>query len=639
MKKTIITFLCTFFTLGLLAGNPAEELQYYQNKYPNQRMVVVSSKQLLRIDIVKGKLEIYQEEYLECMYLTDKTTDGKETVHYSPLDTLLSIEAYTLVPEGNKYKKISVKTFNHYSDISDDIFYDDNEVCSFVFPALAKGSKTVYKVRKKINSPYFIHPFFFTIGLAANLSEVRIDYDANVNMLFSEFALSPEKLETVTRNKSGRTTILYTMRDIPQAEHESSVRARLQYIPHIVPRIGSYKTKNATVEVLATLDDLYKLYYGYTAAIDKTPEPAMQSLTDSITAGAMNEFDKVKAVYNWVQHNIRYVAIEDGDNGLVPEGAAMVFNKRYGDCKGMTNLMKIMLETIGIQSHLTWVGTKELPYKYTEIPTPVVDNHMVLHYAGENGKDYILDATAEYQSIEYAPGAIQGKQCLISIDSATYRVFEIPHSFNLVQQHVLLDMNGTGMKMKDTTCYDGNFKSAIAYALAHKTNTQKQKIYQGLLDGEGYPKSTVYNFNHSDIYDVDNPLCLYGDVELRDYSIEIGDELYMKPYFGKVEETTIDIAKRKYPFSLSNKSGWQCRQIITIPKEYSIAHVPENVDFEHPLFALKVHYTQREHQLLIDIDYQENFITLPQEDYEKWNEMNKLVRQVKNQSIILKKQN
>ncbi|MCL2329050.1 MAG: DUF3857 domain-containing protein [Bacteroidetes bacterium] len=637
MIKIIITLFYTLCALGLLAANPAAELQYYQNKYPNQKVVDISLKQSLHIAMVGGKPEIYQEEYLERIYLTDQTFDGKEQIRYSPIDTLLSIEAYTLVPEGNKYKKIPVKQFNYYSDIADFIFYDDSRACSFVFPALSKGSKTVYKTKKKINSLYFIHPFFFTNGPATEVSEARINYDNNVEMLFNQYGIVPETLETVIKKNAKNTVITYTMRNIPQMEHEKNVRARLAYIPHIVPRIGSYTTKTGTIEVLTSLDNLHNLYYGYIKAIDQTPEPAVKLLTDSITAGKTTEFDKVKAVYDWVQHNIRYVAIEDGDKGLVPEGAAQVFNKRYGDCKGMSNLMKTMLDGIGIQSHITWVGTSRLPYKYTELPSPVVDNHMILHYAGANGKDYILDATSEYQSIEYAPSAIQGKQCLISIDSSTYRVYEIPHSFNLVQQSMVINIDGTSLKITDTTCYNGNYKNAIAYALAHKSNSEKQRFYQNMLDGEGFPKSTVYNLQHTDIYAVDNPLCFYANFELRDYIIEIADELYMKPYFGKTVETSIDIAKRKYPFSLSNKGGWLCTQIINIPKEYSISHLPENIDFTHPLFALKVHYTHNKNQLLIDIDYHENFITLPTEDYEKWNEMNKLVRQVRGQSIVFRK--
>jgi len=641
-KKTFVLFSFFLFLtcIFLSAQKPVEELLYFEQKYPNSSAVDVVLKQRLDINMVKGKPEIYFEYYSETIILTDMVSGfANEDVHYSPKSPLVSVEAWSLVPDGNKYRKIPVKNFTHKSAV-EDLFFSDSRTCNFVYTGLTKGSKVVYKYRKKINDPYLLPRLFLSSPRALEYAEAIIEYDNLIDVQFNYIGFQPGAKNNHSANKGKKKTkVQLVTQSVPGMKSEKYVGSYLPYFMHIIPRIAYYKTSSNgnPVAVLPDLAHLYKYNSSYIDSIAKVDDAKLAALADSITSQLTDEFDKVKAVYDWVQHNIRYVAIEDGDKGLVPEGAAQVFNKRYGDCKGMSNLMKTMLDGIGIQSHITWVGTSRLPYKYTELPSPVVDNHMILHYAGANGKDYILDATSEYQSIEYAPSAIQGKQCLISIDSSTYRVYEIPHSFNLVQQSMVINIDGTSLKITDTTCYNGNYKNAIAYALAHKSNSEKQRFYQNMLDGEGFPKSTVYNLQHTDIYAVDNPLCFYANFELRDYIIEIADELYMKPYFGKTVETSIDIAKRKYPFSLSNKGGWLCTQIINIPKEYSISHLPENIDFTHPLFALKVHYTHNKNQLLIDIDYHENFITLPTEDYEKWNEMNKLVRQVRGQSIVFRK--
>jgi hypothetical protein len=53
-------------------------------------------------------------------------------------------------------------------------------------------------------------------------------------------------------------------------------------------------------------------------------------------AGSVRKLAKVlgistQAIYNWVNQNLRYVAIYLGDGGLVPHDADSIFRNRYGD--------------------------------------------------------------------------------------------------------------------------------------------------------------------------------------------------------------------------------------------------------------------------------------------------------------------
>lgn len=74
--------------------------------------------------------------------------------------------------------------------------------------------------------------------------------------------------------------------------------------------------------------------------------------------------EKIEAVFYWVQDNIRYIAFENGIMGFKPEAASKVYQNRYGDCKGMANLLKEMLKICGYDARLTWIGTNDIPYDY-----------------------------------------------------------------------------------------------------------------------------------------------------------------------------------------------------------------------------------------------------------------------------------
>src|SRR5690606_8133939 len=100
--------------------------------------------------------------------------------------------------------------------------------------------------------------------------------------------------------------------------------------------------------------------------------------------------------------------------------------------------------------NFTWIGTRELPYTYSELPTPAVDNHMIASYIKGDQIIY-LDATDNHVAFGLPSIFIQGKEALIS-QGKTYRlatVPEIPADTNQRKEviHISLDNNkivGTG---------------------------------------------------------------------------------------------------------------------------------------------------------------------------------------------------
>ena len=112
-----------------------------------------------------------------------------------------------------------------------------------------------------------------------------------------------------------------------------------------------------------------------------------------------------------MQDNIRYIAFEDGLAGFIPATAQEVFKSKYGDCKGMANLMTEMLKLAGLEAYMTWIGTRHIPYDYT-LPSLAVDNHCISTVI-IGGKEYFLDGTEKYIPFGDYAWRIQGKEVLI----------------------------------------------------------------------------------------------------------------------------------------------------------------------------------------------------------------------------------
>ncbi len=138
---------------------------------------------------------------------------------------------------------------------------------------------------------------------------------------------------------------------------------------------------------------------------------SLKQQVTSLTNGKKSDEEKIKAIYYWVQDNIRYIAYEDGFSGYVPAKAQDVFAEKYGDCKGMANLLTENAEDRRLWCTLTWIGTRHIPYDHS-VPVMCVDNHAIttLYF---KGKEYFLDGTEKYAPFGEDAFRIQGKSALI----------------------------------------------------------------------------------------------------------------------------------------------------------------------------------------------------------------------------------
>ena len=212
------------------------------------------------------------------------------------------------------------------------------------------------------------------------------------------------------------------MKDITGYKNEFKSIGRAYVEPHIIVQIKSFESKNEVFKGFDKIDDIYgwnnKLYQ-----MAGNEKEKLQPLLTKIIQGKTNDLDKIKAIYYWVQDNIRYIAYEDGYSGYIPASVQDVASKKYGDCKGMANLLTELLKLAGYQAHFTWIGTRQLPYKQS-MPALCVNNHAitVLNY---QGKEYFLDATEKYGAFGENAFRIQGKEALIA-KGEKFDVKEVP---------------------------------------------------------------------------------------------------------------------------------------------------------------------------------------------------------------------
>ena len=92
--------------------------------------------------------------------------------------------------------------------------------------------------------------------------------------------------------------------------------------------------------------------WNYQLYEDSNPfTPAQADEFKEMTKDAKTDKEKIKILYANLQKNMRYVSVQLGIGGFKPFGVQYVHEKKYGDCKALTNYMRYMLKVVDIKSY------------------------------------------------------------------------------------------------------------------------------------------------------------------------------------------------------------------------------------------------------------------------------------------------
>ncbi len=417
--KTFLPGIVFFLPVASPLIVKGQSVEQMQKIFPGKFAVFSNITKSVEINYNKDGLFAEANEVSEMMILDDNANGmfNKDKLYHSTFNELKKVEAYTLVPDGKNTRKIKVTDFKTQSSPGRGVFYDDSKETSFDYPRLAKGSITHVETDYYNKDVRFLSPFYFSNYLPLYKGTFSITYPKDVDVRYI-IKNDNKKLVTVTETARGQKKKLeFTVNDIQNYDYFGDGTSVPYYALHVIVYVASYHNNNETVPVLGSLEELYKWNSGFLSNINSETDANLKRIADSLCANKKTDSEKAQAIYLWVQHHIKYVAFEEGLEGFIPRQAADVCAKRYGDCKDMASILTAMLKLSGLNACFTWIGTRSIPYTYTEVPLPLTDNHMICAVKIDNSWIF-LDATDPNCIFGMPTSGIQDKEALISIDSA-----------------------------------------------------------------------------------------------------------------------------------------------------------------------------------------------------------------------------
>lgn len=594
----------------------------------------ILSKEVFTFERKKSKNKVYAHSFAVEQEISESLlAEEEKATFYNALffDDESEVKQVSAKRKGRSLSVI--KASNVYE--SDGIFHSDAKIYTYSFPlSMVEPThcETVQEYRDyKYLSPVYFHTFY---RIERKIIQVKVPKWLEVEV--REFNFEEGKVARRTFEEKDDVVVHeFVMTDLETRKQEINGVGRSYELPHIMILCKSIEMEGEKETLLASTDDLYKWYRSLVKQVENDQE-VLKRTVEKVTAQHSEDQDKIEALYYWVQDNIRYIAFEDGIAGFKPATAQDVFNKRYGDCKGMSNLLKEMLTMAGYDARLTWLGTRRIAYDYS-VPSLCVDNHMICTLI--RGEERIfLDPTEKYCPFGEFAHRIQGQQVMIENEDA-YELAHIPEldaEQNKTTKKITLDLDGKMLKGQAAYEYFGEAKVELHNAY-HGTKTDKKEEALKYYLSRGDKNRRVKNVETKHFDDRKKPLFIQHDFELDNEVMEVGEELYVTIDYGKMLENGQMEEDRKGDYAFGYRFVDSFDIHFNIPEGYLVSYLPENLDISNSDFDFQIQFTQHDDR----IEYHKKIAIksglIPKSSFEVWNEAIKSLKSVYNDRIVLKR--
>ena len=608
-----IFFCVLFLQVASSVGQPVFfDVESAKALYPDESFVLLSRNDRYTVKLVGDSLDIVRLRTEQYLYLKNMSGLGIErSISSSAFVPVISHSACLYAPRGRRFARVVAPAPKKRTNVDRQVFSDDLVEHVYTFNGVTAGTVIELESSHRVMDAKFIPTTFFQSDIPAYTFDCTVEYADGVRMRFLPFNMGSISAETSYDARRKMTRVHYSVRAVPALSREKSQPPLRYILPHVVPVVVSYRLPSgADMPVLDSVQDLYNWYCSLLDAVN--PPYVYESLrqfTDSLTAGAETDMSKAEAIYYWVQSAIRYIAVEDGMDGIVPRNADEVFRKRYGDCKDKTSLLHVLLSNAGLRSYICWIGTDELPYRYDELPSPATDNHMIVVLELDS-VPYFLDATGSYQNISRPTNFIQGKEALAAVDSLQYRIFRVPElsaERNVVIDSVRFELLPTGELSGAGALYVcGAPKQNLQYSLLGKDAQSQHKTLRSYLQlGNNACLLNSYSIQGNESFDT--VITALYSLAVPNYVRKAGTDYYINMNMYRGWESFDIEAGRVTSLYMAYRSSYSNVFTLTVPDGYQVATVPLDESYSHPLFGFETRYTvvgnsvRYEHSVRIDV--------------------------------------
>ena len=307
---------------------------------------------------------------------------------------------------------------------------------------------------------------------------------------------------------------------------------------------------------------------------DKLPQSTIDKV-NSLTANVSDTRQKVKILYEYLQSTTHYVSIQLGIGGWQPMLASEVARTGFGDCKGLTNYMKAMLNAAGIPSYYVVIRLdREEKRLLGDFPNFSQCNHVILAVPLDNDTVW-LECTSQILPFGYIHSGIAGHDAMmVGENFAKFATLPSnPPAKNREINKVEINISPEGdaeMKVK-MRFEEEDFENI--YMRMHGMSKKDETDFLGKMLHVNKP--SISNIQKQEFLSENPAIDISFDLQSEEYAQQTGTRLFIPVNPIHTSMRRLSGKTRKHDLFFSSNLNETDTIIIKIPETYQIESPPK----------------------------------------------------------------
>jgi len=354
---------------------------------------------------------------------------------------------------------------------------------------------------------------------------------------------------------------------------------------------------------------------------------------------ASTDRQKAQILYSYMQNNMRYVSIQLGIGGWRPFPASFVDDKKYGDCKALSNYLRSALDAVGVKSNIVIIQGGLIPRNVIEDFPANYFNHAILCIPQPNDSIWLECTSTTLPFAELGPFTENRKAMMVTDNGGVLVNTPVStYQKNTEAIHTVIEVNGEGGAVVNTACtLTGDGRDELLMRFHDMKEDEKRKFF---LTDKSWKQPDLLNITTAN--KISNPYWVNASMEYEKiYSFNAGPKLFFEPRLYPIfNEDIPENNKRMRDYYFTCPYQVFDTTVYKFPAGYAMESIPRNRSVNKSFAQYTCTYTwdANAHTLTSVALLQLKDRVIKAAEYAALCDFNKQVMADVNEKIVMKKE-
>ncbi len=633
-KSSYLAFICLFFAVYI---TKAQESNYSYQSIPNN--LLENANAVVRDNSIEITIEDFDKMIVqkrEVVTVLNKlgNVDARLVEGYDEDTKIDDLSVKIFDANGKEIKKYKKRDFTDVSAVDGGTLYSDSRVKYIDYTPISYPYTVVFESEYKTSTTGFI-PWWQPINgyyVSVEKSSYKINNPKKIAWRIKKTNFKNFNVKELESDSE----LLFTIENQPGYKQENSTVHYREILPKALIALNNFSLKGVAGSYKNWQEFglwMHSKLLNGRDVLDAGTVSTIKNLVKDIE----DPLEKAKLVYQYMQNKTRYISVQVGIGGWEPIAAKEVDRVGYGDCKGLTNYTKALLNVAGVTSYYTVVYADEKRDIDKDFSS-IQGNHVILNIPTKD-KDVWLECTSQDMPFGFLGDFTHDRNVLVVTPKGGVikRTASYKDEKNLQVTSADIQLNKDGSLKATLNIVSKGLQYDDKQHFDTYTNEELVKTY----------KSNIWSYNNNtDIESVNlknnkKEIIFEENITLnvKNYaSISESEYLFRVNVFNRNNYVPKRYRKRKLPLKIYRGYKDEDTYKVTLPENYVLGALPPEKIITSKFGTYKVSFKKVNEKSFI---YNKTLIikegTYSKEDYKSYRTFRRSIAKYENLRIAINK--